>query len=173
MPANLRLEFRGSGALGQQEAARSAAIVARALSRMGRPAVLHDTVVVCNGLWDCSDVTVALDEAALANHSLPPAQGLVINSARPARVIQANVAAPSAVVAIDASGIACEEGTDAPAALLGALMRLLPCLNADMLAEALWAEYDRGFGYMARAAVRAFDLGCRQALVATPSTASR
>lgn len=172
MPANLRLEFLGSGATGQSEAAQAAAVVARALTRMGRPARLNGTVVLCDGLWDCSDVTVALDEASLSGRTVPPCHGLVVNSARPARVIQSGVPAPSAVAAVDASGIAAEEGTDTPAALLGALVRLLPCLDPGVLAESLWAEYDRGFGYVARAAVRAFDLGSRQALVASPSTAS-
>lgn len=171
MPTNLRVQFLGSSGPARQEALRAAAIMADGLALMGRPRSLHDATVLSDAAWDCPNVSVALEPATLGLLAVAPFHGLVVDTGRPACVIQERLNASAAVVAVDASGIAGEEGTDAVAALLGAMGRLMPCLNLERLSEALWGAYDRGFGYGARAAVRAFDLGYRQAYVATPSAA--
>jgi pyruvate ferredoxin oxidoreductase gamma subunit len=71
------------------------------------------------------------------------------------------------VAAVDAEGIAGEEGCDPEVALLGGLARLMPFVDPDALCAAIWNAYDTGFAYQARAAMRTFDVAYRQAQLAT------
>jgi pyruvate ferredoxin oxidoreductase gamma subunit len=75
------------------------------------------------------------------------------------------------LVAVDAQGIAADEGAAPTPALLGGVARLLPFLDPDVLGATIWTAYDHGLPYAARAALRAFDLGYSQAerALRTPS----
>jgi hypothetical protein len=170
--------FLCAGAPGNEQAELTAALLAAGLTRQGirngRGGERVSAVVGPAGEPD-QYIYILLDEVPFASPilraSLDCHTRLVVNSARPARTLLDQVAAsPAAVVAVDAEGLATEAGVDVPEALLGGLVLAAPWVDADALAAAIWDHNDRGFGYGARAAVRAFDRGVAQAQQAVRNT---
>jgi hypothetical protein len=141
-----------------------AAIIADSLCRQGYPCrTVNDGIVVVDTPDAPLSIHVVMDDTLI--DAARSASAVVVASARPARTLQNHLVRP-AVAAVDAEGLAEQEGADPIVAVLGAAARLLPILNYESLAASVWAAYDRGFGYEARAALRAFDLGYKQAQVA-------
>lgn len=111
---------------------------------------------------------VLLAEWLVATTVLKGARAVVVDSAKPPRVLLQRVERrPRCLAAVDATGIAQDEGTDPVVPLLGAAAIALPELDTDALCSAIWGHYDSHFGYAARSALRAFDLGLRQATLVT------
>jgi hypothetical protein len=140
-----------------------AAILADSLTRLGYPCHTSSGTVVVETPEAPWSIHVVLDDAHL--EAAADASVVVVASARPAAALQKRLVRP-AVATVDADGLAEQEGTDPVVAVLGAAARLLPFLDYDALAASIWTAYDRGFGYEARAALKVFDLGYKQAQVA-------
>lgn len=99
---------------------------------------------------------------------LKGARAVVVDSAKPPGVLLQRVEwRPCCLVAVDATGIAQDEGTDTVVPLLGGVARAVPEMDTDALCGTIWSHYDSHFAYAARSALRAFDLGLRQAAMAT------
>lgn len=155
-----------------EDAHLAAAILANCLSRQGyRSAALGHTVQVeapSRRDSESEQIYVMLDEQPMSDADLlkqiDRTTTVVIGSARPARILRHELGRFAAGIAsVDASGIAMEEGSDPVAALLGGAARIVPFIDPDVLCAAIWSTFDREFGYGARAAMRAFDLGYMQA----------
>lgn len=155
---------------------RAAAILSESLSRQGFDCHREANTVVIDLLnapeGAVEAVLVVPDPDLLARtdvrQQLGTGQALVVGTARPARKVWQQLdQSPAGVVAVDAAGIAEEEGCDPEVALLGGLARLMPFVDPEALCASVWNAYDTGFAYLARAAMRTFDVGYRQAQLAT------
>jgi len=152
------------------EAARQAAsILADCLSRSGYDSACHCDIVTIAGPEVPDETYILLLDESMISHPVTRAHlnqrsTVVVCSARPARLLLEQLGArPAGLVAVDASGIAFDQGADPLIALLGGAARTAPWIDPDVLSAAIWASYDREFAYGARAALRAFDQGYIQA----------
>jgi hypothetical protein len=148
----MRIQFAGT-----VDAERAAAILAGALRRQGYVCTTRDAAVTVNTPGPDS-VLITLDETIAST-----ADAVVVGSARPSCLLQDRLSPRAPLTAVNACDIAADEGADAIVPLLGGAARALPFIDADALGEAVWAEYDWGFGYGARAALKAFQQGYQQA----------
>lgn len=154
-----------------QEGRSAAAIWARCLSRQGVACTLAEQTVTAYGLPETdegpNEIFILLDEGLMEQRELEGRlhgqSAVVVPSARPAGVLRQRLGETAAIVAVDATGIALDEGADLISALLGGAARAVPWVDPDVLCAAIWCHYDRDFAYTARAAIRAFDLGYAQA----------
>lgn len=155
-----------------EDAHLAAAILTNCLSRQGYASTAEEHMVRVEAPVrresDSEHIYVMLDEKPLASSDflsqVDRSTTVVIGSARPARILRHELGRFAAGIAsVDASGIALEEGTDPVAALLGGAARVVPFIDPDVLCASIWSTFDREFGYGARAAMRAFDLGYMQA----------
>jgi hypothetical protein len=169
------ISFPEPGSRDDQDWRLAAAILQDGLARQGYACRTEANTVVIElpAEPDASPAAVLVvpDQSMLAEPGvltrLDANQAVVVGSARPARTLAGELGPFAAgVAAVDAAGIAEEEGADTLVALLGGIARVAPFIDQEALCAAVWAAYDRGFGYMARSAMRAFDLGYRQTQVA-------
>ncbi len=156
---------------GGEEARLAAAILHNCLSRQGYPSTLDGNKVTATVPQrresDPEEIYLLLDETLLDSPEilthLDHRSAVVVCSARPAKVLRHQLGRMTAgVAAVDACGIAMEEGADEVTALLGGAARMLPFIDPDVLCASVWNTFDREFPYAARAAMRAFDLGYMQ-----------
>jgi hypothetical protein len=147
------------------EARQAAAILAGALMAQGRhPELTAQSVTFTTTTPSPAQVLILLHEDLLQEPVILDAVDsetvVVLCSARPAETVLCEMGRPAARLAtVDAEGIADEEGTDQIVALLGGAARMVPEICLEMLTASVWNAYDRHFGYGARAATRALDLG--------------
>ncbi len=151
------------------EAHLAASILADCLARQGYACTCTEEAVTVPSPDDVDEQCFLLMEESLIDQPIVRAHldqdsTVVVCSARPARYLLERLnGRPAGLVAVDASGIAFEQGTDPVTALLGGAARAASWIDPDVLSAAIWASYDREFAYGARAALRAFDQGYVQA----------
>lgn len=147
------------------EARQAATILAGALMAQGRqPALNGQSLTFASQNAGPAQILVLLHEDLLLEpvimNAVDSETAVVLCSARPAQMVLAEMGRPAARLAtVDADGIADEEGTDRVVALLGGAARMVPEICLERLTASVWNAYDRQFGYGARAAARALDLG--------------
>ena len=150
----------------------TAALLANCLERLGcRPEPLQDGLKADCPHWPAdapAEIYLLLAPTSVASVTSPACGAIptavVAATARPARVVQADLALSHALVAtVDADGIAEEAGADPLIPVLAAAVRLLAPLEADAMRAAIWSAYDRHHPYAARTALQAFDMALSQA----------
>jgi hypothetical protein len=158
--------FLFTAASENQQAERGAALLAAGLARQGVSCEQrHEQVTAALGPAEEPDqyVYIVMDEDLLESpvlrSLLDSHSRLVVNSRRPAEYLLGQV--PSALislVAVDADRAAADGG-DSEISLLGGLVHTAPGIDHRALGDAIWSQSDRGFGYTARAWVKAFNRG--------------
>lgn len=149
----------------------AAALLENCLERLGcRTELLQDGLKAACPRWPAdtpAEIYLLLAPTSVASVTSPACgaipTALVAATARPARVVQADLALSHALVAtVDADGIAEEAGADPLIPVLAAAVRLLAPLEAEAMRAAIWSAYDRHHPYAARTALQAFDMALSQ-----------
>lgn len=154
----------------------TAALLANCLERLGcRTEPLQDGLKAVCPRWPAetpAEIYLLLAPTCVASVTSPACgaipTALVAATARPARVVQDDLALSHALVAtVDAEGIAEEAGADPVIPVLGAAVRILAPLEPQAMRAAIWSAYDRHHPYAARTALQAFDMALSQAQCAS------
>lgn len=95
---------------------------------------------------------------------LSPADGstVIVNTPLGADEMRLRLGWPGPLAVLDATGIAVEEGSRVNTAMLGAVVRFLPFLEAEAVRTAIRSTFRRKYAHLVEANLRTFDRGFRE-----------